>query len=68
MLTKNEGDILGETIESNKKYFDKIYVLDGSSDVSIDILARYEKEGLCKVWRAEEIYPGGVNDYCREFL
>jgi hypothetical protein len=68
LLTKNEGDILEETLEFNKRYFDKIYVLDGSNDASIDILAKYEKEGLCKVWRAEEIYPGGVEDYCREFI
>ena len=69
MLTKNEGDILGEVIEFNKRYFDKIYVLDdNSNDASVDILAKYEKEGLCKVWRSEKIYPGGVNDCCREFL
>ncbi|MFC1511175.1 glycosyltransferase family A protein [Candidatus Margulisiibacteriota bacterium] len=68
LLTKNEGDILQETIESNKKYFDKIYVLDGSNDNSVDILAKYEKEGLCKVWREEKIYPNGAEDHCREFL
>ncbi len=68
LLTKNEGDILEESLEFNKKYFNKIYVLDGSNDISLDILAKYEKEGLCKVWKAEDIFPGGVNDYCREFL
>jgi hypothetical protein len=68
LLTKNEADILEESLEFNKRYFDKIYVLDGSNDSSVDILSKYEKEGLCKVWRAEEIYPGGVNDCCREFL
>lgn len=42
MLTNNEEDVIEEVMESNKKYFDKIFVLDGSSDKTAEIVRSYD--------------------------
>ena len=42
MITCDEEDVIEEVMEVNKKYFDKILVLDGSSDRTEEILRSYE--------------------------
>ncbi len=42
MITRNEEDVIEEVMEVNKKYFDKILVLDGSSDRTEEILRSYD--------------------------
>lgn len=41
MISCNEEDIIEEVMETNKKYFDKILVLDGSSDRTEEIIRSY---------------------------
>ncbi|MFA6431252.1 MAG: glycosyltransferase [Candidatus Margulisiibacteriota bacterium] len=42
MITRNEDDVIEEVMEANKKYFDKILVIDGSSDRTEEILRSYD--------------------------
>ena len=42
MITRDEEDVIEQVMESNKKYFDKIFVLDGSSDRTEEIIRSYE--------------------------
>jgi glycosyltransferase involved in cell wall biosynthesis len=42
MVTRNEEDVIEEVMEVNKRYFDKILVLDGSSDRTEEILRSYD--------------------------
>ena len=42
MLTRDEEDVIEEVMETNKKYFDKILVLDGSSDRTEEIVRSYD--------------------------
>ena len=42
MITRDEEDVIEEVMEANKKYFDKILVLDGSSDRTEEILRSYD--------------------------
>src|SRR5512135_1643452 len=42
MITRDEEDVIEEVMEVNKKYFDKIFVLDGSSDRTEEILRSYD--------------------------
>jgi len=42
MMTRNEEDVIEEVMEVNKKYFDKIMVLDGSDDRTEEILRSYD--------------------------
>lgn len=41
MITRDEEDVIEEVMETNKKYFDKILVLDGSSDKTEEIIRSY---------------------------
>jgi len=41
-VTRNEEDVIEEVMESHKKYFDKILVLDGSDDKTEEILRSYD--------------------------
>lgn len=42
MLTGNEADVIAEVMETNKKYFDKVLVLDGSTDGTEEIVRSYD--------------------------
>jgi len=42
MITRDEEDVIEEVMEVNKKYFDKILVLDGSSDRTEEIIRSYD--------------------------
>ena len=42
MLTSNEEDVIEEVMEVNKRYFDKILVLDGSTDRTEQIVRSYD--------------------------
>lgn len=42
MLTHDEEDVIEEVMEVNKKYFDRILVLDGSSDRTEEIIRSYD--------------------------
>jgi len=42
MITCDEEDVIQEVMEVNKKYFDKILVLDGSSDGTEEIIRSYD--------------------------
>ena len=42
MLTRNEEDVIAEVMDVNKKYFDKILVLDGSDDRTEEIVRSYD--------------------------
>ena len=42
MLTRNEEDVIDEVMAANKKYFDKIMVLDGSDDRTEEIVRSYD--------------------------
>jgi len=41
-MTRNEDDVIEEVMETNKKYFDKILVLDGSDDRTEEIIRSYD--------------------------
>ncbi len=41
MITCNEEDVIEEVMNENKKYFDKILVLDGSDDKTEEIIKSY---------------------------
>lgn len=42
MITRNEEDVIEEVMDVNKKYFDKILVLDGSTDRTEEIIRSYD--------------------------
>lgn len=43
MLTKNDGHIIEEVLAKNAEYVDMIYVLDGSTDSTTEIIKRHSK-------------------------
>jgi glycosyltransferase involved in cell wall biosynthesis len=70
MITRDEEDVIEEVMDVNKKYFDKILVLDGSSDRTEEVLRSYDcvkyflkdREILARL-------PGGkFVDSARQFL
>ena len=67
MMTYNEADIIEETIEKNRHYFDAIYVLDGSTDQTAEILQSYDVV-KCLI-KDQDLYPSRViKDGVRQFL
>lgn len=42
MITRDEEDVIEEVMAANKKYFDKIFVLDGSSDRTEEVIRSYD--------------------------
>jgi len=42
LVTRDEEDVIEEVMEVNKKYFDKILVIDGSTDRTEEILRSYD--------------------------
>lgn len=66
-MTYNEEDIIEEVLTENKKYFDKIYVLDGSSDQTEAILRSFDHVKL--VLKDQDLRPQRkVVDGARQFL
>jgi len=70
MVTNNEEDVIEEVMEVNKKYFDKILVLDGSNDRTEEILRSYDcVKYLLKDEQIIDRLPGRkFNDYARQYL
>lgn len=67
MMTYNEEDIIEDVMESHKQYFDKILVLDGSTDKTPEILQSYDN--VVYYLRDEQIFPKRkVTDGVRQFL
>ena len=67
MMTYNEEDIIDDVLKSHKKYFDKILVLDGSTDKTPEILQSYDN--VVYYLRDEQIFPKRkVTDGVRQFL
>lgn len=42
MMSGNEIDVIEEVMETNKKYFDKILVIDGSTDGTEEVIRSYD--------------------------
>ena len=42
LLTRNEEDVIAEVMDVNKRYFDRILVLDGSDDRTEEIVRSYD--------------------------
>ncbi|MDD5593773.1 MAG: glycosyltransferase [Candidatus Margulisbacteria bacterium] len=42
MITRDEEDVIEEVMNVNRRYFDKIFVLDGSSDRTEEIIRSYD--------------------------
>src|SRR3989339_325747 len=70
MITNNEDDVIEEVMEANKKYFDKILVLDGSSDRTEEIIRSYDcVKYFLKDREIIDQLPGKkFNDGARQFL
>ena len=67
MMTYNEEDIIEDVMESHKKHFDKILVLDGSTDKTPEILQSYDN--VVYYLRDEQIFPKRkITDGVRQFL
>lgn len=67
MMTYNEEDIIEEVMETNKKFFDKILVLDGSTDKTTEIIKSYDC--VKYVLQDKDIFPKRrITDGVRQFL
>ncbi len=67
MMTYNEEDIIEDVMNSHKKLFDKILVLDGSTDKTPEILQSYDN--VVYYLRDEQIFPKRkTTDGVRQFL
>ncbi len=67
MMTYNEEDIIEETMIENRKYFDKILVLDGSTDRTEEILRSFDN--VVYLLKDQDLVPRRrVVDGARQFL
>ena len=67
MMTYNEADIIQEVMDANERYFDIIYVLDGSDDGTDDILRKYKN--VKYILKDQQLFPKRkVSDGARQFL
>ena len=67
LMTYNEVDIIREVMDNNLKFFDKIFVLDGSSDGTTEIIKSYKN--VVYLLHDNDIYPKRkVTDGARQFL
>jgi len=67
LMTYNEADIIEEVMNANKKYFDKILVLDGSNDGTDEILKSFDN--VVYLIRDQDLFPQRkVRDGARQFL
>ncbi len=67
MMTYNEDDIIEEVMIANQKHFDKILVLDGSTDRTEDILRSFSN--VVYVIKDQDLYPRRViGNGARQFL
>ncbi len=67
MMTYNEVDIITEVMDGVSKYFDKVFVLDGSNDGTTEIIQSYP----CVVYliHDKDLYPKRkIHDGVRQFL
>jgi glycosyltransferase involved in cell wall biosynthesis len=70
MLTRNEEDVIAEVMDANQKYFDKILVLDGSSDRTAEIVRSYDcvKYFLKDTEMLDKLPNHKFEDGARQFL
>ncbi|NQY74477.1 MAG: hypothetical protein HRT90_06910 [Candidatus Margulisbacteria bacterium] len=67
MMTHNEEDIIETVMTQNKKYFDHILVLDGSTDKTPDIIQSFDN--VSYFIKDQDLYPQRkVKDGIRQFL
>ncbi len=67
LLTYNEEDCIEEVMKENKKYFDKILVLDGSTDKTEEIIRSFDN--VKYFLKEQEIFPKRkISDGMRQFL
>lgn len=67
MMTCNEEDVIDEVMREHKKYFDKILVLDGSTDKTEEIIRSYDNVRF--FMKDSEIpFKGRLKDGARQFL
>lgn len=67
MLTCNEEDIIEEVMTEYNKYFDRILVLDGSTDKTPDILRSFKS--VVYLVKDEDVSPNApIRDGARQFL
>lgn len=66
-MTYNEEDIIDEVMQANKKFFDKIFVLDGSTDKTTEILRSYDN--VKYLIQDKDLFPPRkIRDGARQFL
>jgi len=66
-MTYNDDDIIEEMMKSNQKYFDKIFVLDGSNDKTEEIIRSFDN--VKYFLKDQDIYPNRkIADGARQFL
>lgn len=67
MMTYNEEDIVEEVMQHNKKFFDKILVLDGSTDKTEAIIRSFDN--VVYFIKDQDLYPRRkVGNGSRQFL
>jgi hypothetical protein len=67
LMTYNEIDIIKEVMDNNLKFFDKILVLDGSTDGTTELIKQYSN--VVYVLHDDELYPKRkTSDGMRQFL
>jgi len=67
LMTYNEVDIIREVMDNNLKFFDKIFVLDGSVDGTTEIIQEYSN--VRYLLHDKDIYPKRkIRDGARQFL
>ena len=67
MMTYNEEDMIEEVMTENRRYFDKVYVLDGSTDKTESILRSFDH--VVYLIKDQDLRPKRrVQDGARQFL
>ncbi len=67
LMTYNEVDIIKEVMDNNAKYFDKILVLDGSTDGTTEIIKQYKN--VVYFLHDHDLVPKRkISDGIRQFL
>ena len=67
LMTYNESDIVAEMMESNRKFFDHIYVMDGSTDNTAEILKTFDN--VSYLIKDQDLVPKRkIFDGARQFL
>ena len=66
LSTKNEEYLIEEVLSKNEKYFDSIYVIDGSTDNTPEILKKFDK--VKKIILEKDLNVGTINDGVRAYV